>query len=110
MKMKITLLMTAFALSSVWVYGQGGALGNFRTATPLPLGWTGGTTPGSLEISELANVLNSAIYLLAYKVVLKILPVVLMRMLLKACKLFGVTLEEFFEGVNVPKVVIRKKK
>ncbi|MEW6469360.1 MAG: hypothetical protein AB1458_10560 [Bacteroidota bacterium] len=48
--MKNTLLLIVFALSSVWAFGQGGALGNFRTATPLPLGWTGGTTPGDLQI------------------------------------------------------------
>lgn len=33
-----------------------------------------------------------------------------LKTLVKVCKLLGVTLEEFFEGVNVPKVAKRKKK
>jgi hypothetical protein len=51
MKTKTQFIAIAFLLLlSGYAFGQGGALGNFRTAGALPLGWTGGTTPGSLEI------------------------------------------------------------
>jgi transcriptional regulator with XRE-family HTH domain len=33
-----------------------------------------------------------------------------LKTLVKVCKLLGVTMEEFFEGVNVPKVAKKKKK
>lgn len=33
-----------------------------------------------------------------------------MKTLIKVCKLLGVTFEEFFHGVNVPKVIKKKKK
>ena len=33
-----------------------------------------------------------------------------MKTLVKVCKLLGVTLEEFFAGVNVPKIEKKKKK
>jgi hypothetical protein len=33
-----------------------------------------------------------------------------MKTLIKVCKLLGITFEEFFVGVNVPKVGKKKKK
>ena len=47
-----TLVMSLFfsAILTENTFGQGGGLGNLRGPFPAPLGWTGGTNPGPLDI------------------------------------------------------------